>query len=62
MIADIRDTIQHWLVDRYKMVDELEFYPWVWQVLEIAWHHAHDSKWPPSGVFILKYKLNLEIQ
>lgn len=27
MIADIRDTIQHWLVDRYKMVDELEFYP-----------------------------------
>jgi len=27
MIADIRDTIQHWLVDRYKFVDELEFYP-----------------------------------
>ncbi len=27
MIGDIRDTIQHWLVDRYKMVDELEFYP-----------------------------------
>ena len=27
MIADIRDTIQHWLVDRYKIVDELEFYP-----------------------------------
>jgi len=27
MIADIRDTIQHWLVDRYKVVDELEFYP-----------------------------------
>ena len=27
MIADIRDTIQHWLVDKYKIVDELEFYP-----------------------------------
>jgi hypothetical protein len=27
MIGDIRDTIQHWLVDRYKIVDELEFYP-----------------------------------
>jgi len=25
MIADIRDTIQHWLVDKYKIVDELEF-------------------------------------
>ena len=27
MIADIRDAIQHWLVDRYKIVGELEFYP-----------------------------------
>jgi hypothetical protein len=27
MIADIRDTIQHWLVDKYEIVDELEFYP-----------------------------------
>ena len=27
MIADIRDTIQHWLVDEYKIVDKLEFYP-----------------------------------
>ena len=27
MIGDVRDTIQHWLVDRYKVVDELEFYP-----------------------------------
>jgi hypothetical protein len=27
MIADIRDTIQHWLVDRYKIVEEFEFYP-----------------------------------
>jgi len=27
MIGDIRDTIQHWLVDRYKMVDKLKFYP-----------------------------------
>lgn len=27
MIADIRDTVQHWLVDQYKIVDELEFYP-----------------------------------
>jgi len=27
MIGDIRDTIQHWLVDRYKVVEELEFYP-----------------------------------
>jgi DNA polymerase sigma len=27
MIGDIRDTIQHWLVDKYKVVDELEFYP-----------------------------------
>ena len=27
MIADIRDTIQHWFVDRYKIVDELDFYP-----------------------------------
>jgi len=27
MIADIRDTIQHWLVDQYKIVEELEFYP-----------------------------------
>ena len=26
-IGDIRDTIQHWLVDQYKIVDELEFYP-----------------------------------
>ena len=26
MIGDIRDTIQHWLVDRYKIVNELEFY------------------------------------
>ena len=30
MIGDIRDTIQHWLVDKYEVVDELEFYPW-WQ-------------------------------
>jgi len=27
MIGDIRDTIQHWLVDEYKIVDKLEFYP-----------------------------------
>ena len=27
MIGDIRDTIQHWLVDHYKIADELEFYP-----------------------------------
>jgi hypothetical protein len=27
MIGDIRDTIQYWLVDQYKIVDELEFYP-----------------------------------
>ena len=27
MIGDIRDTIQYWLVDQYKVVDELEFYP-----------------------------------
>ncbi len=27
MIADVRDTIQHWLVDQFKIVDELEFYP-----------------------------------
>jgi len=27
MIGDIRDTIQHWLVDRYKITDEMEFYP-----------------------------------
>ena len=27
MIGDIRDTIQHWLIDKYKIVDELEFYP-----------------------------------
>jgi DNA polymerase sigma len=27
MIADIRDTIQHWLVVRYRIVDEIEFYP-----------------------------------
>jgi len=27
MIGDIRDTIQHWLVDQYKIADELEFYP-----------------------------------
>jgi hypothetical protein len=27
MIGDIRDAIQHWLVDKYKIVDELEFYP-----------------------------------
>ena len=27
MIGDIRDTIQRWLVDRYQIVDELEFYP-----------------------------------
>ena len=27
MIADIRDTIQYWLVDKYKIVDELGFYP-----------------------------------
>jgi hypothetical protein len=27
MIGDIRDTIQHWLVDKYKILDDLEFYP-----------------------------------
>jgi len=27
MIGDVRDTIQHWLVDKYKIVDEFEFYP-----------------------------------
>jgi hypothetical protein len=27
MIGDIRDTIQHWFFDQYKIVDELEFYP-----------------------------------
>ena len=27
MIGDIRDTIQHSLVDKYGIVDELEFYP-----------------------------------
>jgi len=27
MIGDIIDTVQHWLVGRYKIVDELEFYP-----------------------------------
>ena len=27
MIGDIRDTIQHWLVDQYKIVHALEFYP-----------------------------------
>ena len=27
MIGDIRETIQHWLVDRYKIAKELEFYP-----------------------------------
>ena len=27
MIGDIRDTIQHWLVDKYRIVEELEFYP-----------------------------------
>ncbi len=27
MIGDIRDTIQHWLVDKYKIVNEFEFYP-----------------------------------
>ena len=27
MIADIRDTIQHWLVVQYNVVEELEFYP-----------------------------------
>ena len=33
MIADIRDTIQHWLVDKYKIVGELEFYPQEWEFL-----------------------------
>jgi DNA polymerase sigma len=27
MIGEIRDTIQHWLIDKYKIVDELEYYP-----------------------------------
>ena len=27
MIGDIRDTIQHWLVNKYKIVEEVEFYP-----------------------------------
>ena len=27
MIGDIRDTIQDWVVDKYKVVEELEFYP-----------------------------------
>ena len=27
MIGDIRDTIQSWIVDRYKITNELEFYP-----------------------------------
>jgi len=27
IIGDTRDTIQNWLLDKYKIVDELEFYP-----------------------------------
>jgi len=27
MIGNIRDTIQHWVVDKYKIVEELDFYP-----------------------------------
>ena len=27
MIGDIKDTMQHWLTDQCKIVDELEFYP-----------------------------------
>ena len=27
MIGDIRDTIKHWLIDRYQIVDDLDFYP-----------------------------------
>jgi hypothetical protein len=27
MIGDIRDTIEYWLVDQYKIVNEFEFYP-----------------------------------
>lgn len=27
MIGEIRETIQHWLLDRYKIVEELKFYP-----------------------------------
>jgi hypothetical protein len=27
MIGDIRDTTQYWLVVKYKVVDEFEFYP-----------------------------------
>jgi hypothetical protein len=27
MIGDIRDILQRWLVDKYKIVEELDFYP-----------------------------------
>ena len=27
MIGDVRDTIQHWLVDKHKIGEELDFYP-----------------------------------
>ncbi|MDP8228233.1 MAG: hypothetical protein P9M15_02130 [Candidatus Electryoneaceae bacterium] len=29
MIADIRETIRYWLVDRCQLLDEQEFYPFI---------------------------------
>jgi hypothetical protein len=29
MIGDIRDRIHYWLVDYYKLTDEMTFYPYV---------------------------------
>ena len=29
MIADVRETIRHWLVDTLRVCDEMSFYPYV---------------------------------
>jgi hypothetical protein len=29
MIADVRETIQYWLVHRHRLCDEMAFYPYV---------------------------------
>jgi hypothetical protein len=29
MIADIREKIRYWLVERYKLTDEKTFYPYI---------------------------------
>ena len=29
MISDVRERIQHWLVERLELIDEMRFYPYL---------------------------------